>query len=346
MDLQKAARLGADGAAARGRPRDAEALGKAAGYVRGLVAGISLGADALRAPIAIDGDEKRLPEVVAAFTPSGPGPDYAKVIPDDGMLLVSLAFNPTKILPWLRTVMLKYERSVMDRSIGHASTGSGIELEKEVLPALSGHVGFAFHTLDLKTSLAKLMKNIGAAKDIVTDKPGTIHTSTWIGVKDAATLTRVVEQSVAQATQTGTPFVVEPVGGKPAWRIRQDETEFAAFAVEKETLVFTTGTGRLDKALSGLAGEAGQTMGDRVTAAPARRALASDNTLAIYLSVPTLFRNFPILNLFPAVARPAKRLGDVAFFAKVTGVGIDGELLVTLPPRPAKPGEAGKDKTP
>ena len=345
-DLERAARLGADVEVARGQPRNAEALGKAAGYVRGLVAGLSVEADAVRAPIAIDGDKTRLAEVAAAFSPAAPGPDYARVVPADGTLLVSLAFNPTLALPWLRTVMLDHERGVMDRSIAEASRGSGIDLEKEVLPALSGHVAFVFHTFDLQVGLSKLLANLGAAASQVAERPGTVQTSTWVGVKDPGTLTRVVEQSVAKATeQGGAAFSVEAVDGKPAWRIRQGDTEFAAFAVEGSTLVFTTGTGRLDQALAGLSSQPPPGMGSAVRVEAARRALKPDNTVAVYLSVATLLDNFPILNLLPAVARPAKRLGEVALFLRLTDAGVDGEALITLPPQPeaaGAPPAAGK----
>ncbi len=340
VDLERAARTTADIAAAKGRNRDAEALGRLAGYVRGLVGGLSVGEEGVSLDFTIGGESGRLPEVVAAFTPASPGPDYARIVPPDGMFLVSLAVHPTKILPWLRKVMLDYERGVMDRSLKEAATKAGVDLEKDLLPALSGHAAFVFHTFDLKAGIQKLLKDLGSAAQLAAARPGTVAAGVYVGVKDPAAVTSFVEKTMAQIAEEGGPLTVEPAGDRPAWRVRQGETEIAGLAVVGKTFVLSTGTGRLDRALAGLSDEPPEGMGSRVKVAAARRALSPDNNVAVYLSVPTLLKNFPILNLWRAVAGPAKRLGEVALFARLSPQGLDGEVLVTLPPPPPKPAGA------
>jgi len=120
-DLAKGAEIGAGVADDRQRPRDAEALRRAGKQVQGLAVGIGVDSRGLRLLFAMSGPPEAVKALQAAFKPSAAGPDYAKVAPPDGLLLLSVAFNPTGIMPWLREQLMDYERKVIDKTLA-AST--------------------------------------------------------------------------------------------------------------------------------------------------------------------------------------------------------------------------------
>jgi len=164
-------------------------------------------------------------------------------------------------------------------------------------------------------------------------------------LKDGPAMTALIEKAVAAAKEKagGELPGFERVEGKAAWRLRQDETEVVGFAVQGKTLVLTTGVDKLDAAMARLAGgdKAGKSLGDRVMVAEAKAALSPENNLALFISVPVLFSNYPLLNLWPPAA-PAKLLAEAVVMTRVSSVGIKGEVLVTLPPPP--PPEPGEKK--
>ena len=127
---------------------------------------------------------------------------------------------------------------------------------------------------------------------------------------------------------------MEPVADQSAWRVRQEATEVAGLAVVGKTFVLTTGNGRLERALAGLSSQPPEGMGSGIRGESARPAVSPDNTAAVFLSVPTLLKNFPILNLWKAIAGPAKRLGEIAVYTRLSKGGVDGEVMITLPPPP------------
>ena len=335
-DLSQSARIGSDVAAARGRARDAQALARAGTFVRGLVVGLDVGADAVRLPLAIGGDPAKVVEVNKALSPVGPGPDYARVTPEDALLLVSISAHPTAILPWLRAVLLDAERQALDRALSDVAARSKVDFEQDVLPALSGHVGFAFHKLDLAAGFKKLLGNLGAAANLAAVRPGAVATTWTVGLADPGKVTTLVEEGVARL-EAESQYVVEPLEGRKAWRLLREDTEVAGFAIVGRTLLLSTGRGRLERALAGLDNTQGGGLGGQVRVAAARAGLSPDNTVALFLSVPVLLRNFPILNLLPAVARPARQLGELVVRLDVVQAGVDGEVLLTLPPPPAPP---------
>ncbi len=343
-DLAKGAELGAIAAEAARRPRDAEALRKAAKQVQGLAVGIGVGPGGVRLPFALSGPPEAVKKLQAAFTPSVKGPDYAKVAPPDGLLLLSVAFNPLGLMPWLRDQLMDYERKVMDGALKDSADKSGKDFEKDVLPLLSGHVGFVFSNLDIATIGQRLLKNLGASTTVALEKPGAITTTTFVGLKDGPGFVRLIEESIAITKDKlggEIPSLVR-VEGQAAWRVMQEGAEVVGFAVHDKTLVVTSGVSRLDAARAALSGGAkdSKSLGDRVIVADAKAALSSENNLALFVSVPVIFSNFPLLNLWKPAA-PAKLLAEAAVMAQVGPKGLAGEVMVTLPP-PPPPAEGAK----
>lgn len=345
-DLASGAELGAQAADDKQRPRDAEALRRAAKQVQGLAVGVDVGVGGVTLPFALSGPDAAVRKALAAFTPAAQGPDYAKVAPPDGMLLLSLAFNPTGLMPWLREQLMDYERKVVDGALKDSNEKSGTDFEKQVLPLLSGHLGFVFTNLDIATVGQRLLQNLGASSTIAMEKPGAITTTTFIGLKDGPGMVKLIEESVAKAEEAagGSLPTLKRVEGRAAWRVTQDDEEVIGFAVHDKTLVLTTGVGRLDGAMARLAGtdKASKSLGDRVIVADAKQALSSKQNVALFVSVPVIFGNFPLLNLWRPAA-PAKLVAEAALTTQVTAKGIRGELLVTLPP-PPDPSTAGGAK--
>jgi hypothetical protein len=342
MDVARTAQWGAAAADGGGRSRDAEALRRTAKQVQGLAVGLGVGADGLRLPFALGGPPEAVQAMRAAFTPVGAGPDYAEVAPPDGLLHLSLAFNPTGLMPWLRKQLMDHERKVVDQTLQASKEASGTDFEKDVLPLLSGHVGFVFSTLDMATIGQRLLNNLGATSTVALEKPGAVTTTTFLGLTDAPAMTRLVEEAIAAAeAKIGAtiPTLVR-VEGKSAWRVKEAGTEVLGFAVQGDTLVMTTGPDRLDGALARLAGtdKGAKSLGDRIVVPDAKVALDPSNNLSLLVSVPVLFGNFPLLNLWKPAA-PAKLLAEAAWVTKVTATGVGGELMLTLPPPPPpKPG--------
>ena len=338
-DLAASAGLGADAAEAAKRPRDAEALRKAAGQVRGFALGVHIGADGLRMPFALGGTPEAAKALVQGFRPLAKGPDYAQLAPPDGLLLVSAAFNPQGIVPWLRSVLLEYERKVVDKTIKEAGEVGGKDLEKDLLPLLSGHVAFVFQNLDVATLGQRLLRNLGASATVAAEQPGAITTTTFVGLKDAARTLALIEGAVAEAeAKAGGPLPnLERVEGRGAWRLKKEGREVVGFGVEGDVLVITTGVDGLDGALARIGSKDAKGLGSQVVASAARRGLSSDNTISILLSTPVIFRNFPVLNLWRPAA-PARELAEVVARARVVEAGVDGEILAAVKPPPPPAG--------
>ena len=341
MDLRAATDVAAEVATERKRGRDAEALGRLRGYVNGLMVGLSVGATGVRMPVFAGIAPEKLAEIKAAFTPKAGGPDYGKVVPSDGTLLLSLASNPNGLVDWLRQILLDRERKALDDALADTKAQTGIDVEADMLASLSGHVGFVFHTLDLRQVGQGLLRKLDpqAAAAAVVEKTAAVDTSTWIGLSDPAKIEQLVREGVEKLKAGESAWTVEETPGKPEWRLVRDEVETAGFAIVGNTLVFTTGTGRLAKVQASLAGDGKAALASSVSVPDGQRGLSPANNLSLFLSVPILFKNFPILNLI-SVVKPLKAVGEVVARLELEADGVEGELLVTLQPPPKPEGKA------
>jgi hypothetical protein len=236
---------------------------------------------------------------IRGIVPAGtPGPGLARALGDDTLLALAARADVSAAIQ-LALGLAPSIRELVTTMFERLKKKFDIDVQKELIDNLAGDAAMALHRLDADVVAAMIG---GGMADALAADP--FHMTMLMRVKDGVVASKFVRK-MAALTDAG----VEKVGAVdvfpvPLMRVASDEEGTSAkaagpvlrFALSGDTLVLTTGKGRMQKALAALAAK-DPPFTPRVLDADARaRLIDRPSAPAAYLVVPTLLANLKDLD--------------------------------------------------
>ncbi len=326
------AKLAGEKSAAAGKTEEKRFFEGVEKALRGLALGLSISPEGLNLVGKATVEPKQYALMQTHFLSGKPGPDFSKMVGGDAVLFARAAFQPAKVFGFIKGFMPAKQKKELQEYL-NAAKAAGFDVEADVLAALSGHMAFAFHNVDLSGGVQRVLARPEGMS------PSLIDSATYFQVADKAKLEALLQRVSTGAQEQGLSVEQELREGVQVTTVKQGTVALASWLRKDDLLVVATGTGRADKVIAGLQGKLPALAAAKLDPAATRAASVAGEG-GLVLNLRNLMTAFPILGLMvPKAALTLNNLGALSLRVAMDADGMQGELGLSFTPQ-AQPSPA------
>jgi len=297
--------------------------------ITGAAVSLTLSSDRAQLAAKVSVEPKQYALMQQHFAASGQAPDFGRLVTPEAVLFARGGMEPRRAFRFLKGFLPKRQRRSVEEYLAGAKA-AGFDLEADLLAALSGHLAFAFHSVDLSGGVQRIMAKPKAVN------PSLVDTATYLQLADPKRMDSLLARVMQGVPQQGLEVDEQTRGDAQVVTLRRAGVAMTTWIRKDDLLVLCTGTGRAERVLAQLTGK-GEGLRGALADAAAKRAAGIEDQAGLVLSVRNLMTAFPILAMFvPKAAATLRMLSELALNLTVVPDGVRLDVAVGLP-RPAAP---------
>lgn len=295
--------------------------------ITGVALGLSASGERVHLATKVSVEPKQYALMKEHFAATGAAPQFGRLVTPEAVVFARGALQPKRAFRFLRAFLPKRQRGEIEEYLAKAKA-AGFDLEADLLAALSGHLAFAFHSVDLSGGIQRIMAQPKGVN------PSLVDSATYLQLSDPKRMDALLARVATGVQEQGLELAEDTRGEAQVTTLRKAGVAMATWIRHGDLLVLCTGIGRSERVLAQLTGK-GEGLRGALLDPAAKRAASERDQAGLVISVRNLMTAFPIIALFvPKAAATLRLLGELALNVSVVEDGARVDLTLGLPRPP------------